>query len=98
RQRIVRDESLLTATLRTRLRGATARQAAKQLQFARRFLNYLPRLAQMFFLRKHVTQANSHHASAAQFRQSKVSASGSIDSLHSRAVQSVEPVGCSWGR
>src|SRR5256886_13174266 len=54
--------------LRARLRSprrATARQAAERLQFARRFLNYLPCLAQMLFGREQdrkSTRLNSSHS------------------------------------
>src|SRR5437762_14227882 len=44
----------------------------------------------MFFGSEHVTEANSHHCSAAQFCLCEISASGSIDSLHEFAVQIIE--------
>src|SRR5215467_2425327 len=46
----------------------------------------------MFFGREHVAKPNSHHCSAAQFGLRKISASGSIDSLHEFAVQFIEPI------
>ena len=54
------------------------------------FSDDLPCLAQMFFRREHITKANSHHRSAAQFCLRQISASGSIDSLHNLAVQLID--------
>src|SRR2546430_14706167 len=63
------------------------------------FSNQLPCLAQMLFRGEHITKANSHHRSAAQFCLRQISASGSIDSLHNFAVQLIElPFCCSRGR
>ena len=59
------------------------------------FSDNLPRLAQMFFRREHVTEANAHHGSAAQFRLGEISAARSIDLLHDFAVQFVDVVRCS---
>src|SRR5882724_5150560 len=54
------------------------------------FFNQLPCLAQMPLRREHITKANSHHRSAAQFCLREISASGSIDSLHNLAVQLID--------
>src|SRR5205807_10002748 len=59
------------------------------------FSDDLPCLAQMFFRREHITKANSHHRSAAQFCLRQISASGSIDSLYDLAVQLIELPFCS---
>jgi hypothetical protein len=59
-------------------------------EIARDFLKQCPRLAQVFFGREHVAEANSHHCSAAQFGLCEVSAAGSIDLLHEFAVQIVD--------
>src|SRR5207253_3621048 len=62
------------------------------------FSDDLPCLAQMFFRREHITKANSHHRSAAQFCLRQISASGSIDSLHNLAVQLIDGYGAASRR